>query len=204
MCEDLRLLLSTLSKCWRGGERTDASHCLREYLFRQIWDIYFYVVCTCLCGCIHLWGCTSQYGELDPAQLERQMLVGPGCWDLSSGPHYWAAIALNHLAIPLALDLQFWKWYSFLLLLTYFKHFQSLCSKMNSGLRRHGVCPEIYHLLVGKQLFWDRRWERSSWIFFLWLLFVCLLSLWNNIDKTSFPVFIFFMERLLIVFSIKW
>lgn len=122
-CEEWCLLLSTLSKCW-AKERGRKNSCLTLFkkisLFRQIWDFYFYVVCTCLCGCMHLWGCTSQYGELDPAQLERQMFVGPGCWDLNSGPHYWAAVALNHSAVPLALDLQCWKRYSFLLLLLFF------------------------------------------------------------------------------------
>lgn len=92
----------------RRGDKGQLSHIVLENIFVQT-DLGTLFLC-----CVHmsLWMHApsrvykSVWG-LDATQLERQMFVGPGCWDSNSGPCYWAAIALNLPAIPLALGLEF-------------------------------------------------------------------------------------------------
>lgn len=179
MCEDWCLLLSTLSKWWTA-ERGRKNSCLT--LFKTI-TAQTDLGCSFLC-CMYM-----------PLWMHAPLRVYKPVWRTGSCPaggtdacgtwvlgftfwsSLWGSNCSEPFSHPSSPGFTVLKGIQFLVaVVTYFNHFQSLCSKMNSGPRRHGFCPEIYHLWVGKQLFWDGRWERSGWVFFLWLLFVCLFA----------------------------
>lgn len=178
----------------RRGEKEQLSHIVQENIFVQI-DLGFLFLCYMY---MSLW-MHAPLGVYKPVWGIESYPAGEtdicGTWVL--GLEFWPSLlSSNHsepLSHPSSPGFRVLKALKFLVavIVTYFNHFQSWWSKMSSGPTRHVFCPEVYHLGVGKQLFWDWRWERSGWVFFS-LVVICLFSLWNNIYATSFPVFIFF------------
>lgn len=187
------------------GEKGQLSHIVLENIFVQT-DLGTLFLC---CVYMSLW-------MHAPSRVYKPVW-GIGCYPAGEtdvygtwvlGFEFWPSLLSSNpsepLSHPSSPGFRVLKALKFLVavIVTYFNHFQSWCSKTSSGSRD----------MVSALKFTTWEWVSSclgtkvgkKWLGFFF--FCCyLFSLWSNIYATSFPVFIFFFtDQLLIVFSIKW
>lgn len=165
----------------RRGEKGQLSHIVLENIFVQTNLGTLFLCCVYMSLWMHApsrvykpeWGIGCYpAGETDVS----------GTWVL--GFEFWPSLLSSNRSEPLSHPsspgFRVLKALKFLVavIVTYFNHFQSWCSKNEFRTQGHGFCSEVYHLGVGKQLSGDWRWERSGWVFFffLLLLFVFLME----------------------------